>query len=137
MNDHKQLLQPRQLANISTASIDVNSSGRMSPGTKQVPLTLGASGPVSTASPPSKQLRTEHYCSSKKSSSHKHTCGNYVKAVCSQEEETILSYMIMKVKLSLTHQASSNPSHVVVVKKYKPSVTPVLIVHCNLLGLHT
>ena len=62
MNDHKQLLQPRQLANISTASIDVNSSGRMSPGTKQVPLTLGASGPVSTASPPSKRLRTEHYC---------------------------------------------------------------------------
>ena len=86
MNDHKQLLQPRRSANISTASIDVNSSGQMSPGTKQVPLTLGASGPVSTASPPSKRLRTEHYCSSKKSSSHKHTCRNYVKAVCSQED---------------------------------------------------
>ena len=87
MNDHKQLLQPRRSVNVSTASIDVNSSGRMSPGTKQVPLTLGASGPVSTASPPSKRLRTEHYCSSKKSSSHKHTCGNYVKAVFSQEED--------------------------------------------------
>ena len=62
--------------------------GRMSPRTnsKQVPLSLAASGPVSTASPPSKRLRTEHYCSSK-SSSHKHTCENYVKAVCSQEKD--------------------------------------------------
>ena len=61
----------------------------MSPRTnsKQVPLTLAASGPVSTVSPPSKRLRIEHYCSSKKSPSHKHTCENYVKAVCSQEED--------------------------------------------------
>jgi len=70
LNDHKQLLQLRRSANISTANVDVN-SGRMSPRTnsKQVPLTLAASGPVSTVSPPSKRLRIEHYCSSKKSSS--------------------------------------------------------------------
>ena len=88
LNDHKQLLQPRRSANISTANVDVN-SGRMSPRTnsKQVPLTLVASGPLSTASPPSKRLRIEQYCSSNKSPSHKHTCENYVKAVCSQEED--------------------------------------------------
>ena len=87
LNDHKQLLQPRRLANISTANVDVNSSGRMSPRTKQVPLTLAASGPMSTASLPSKRLRIEHYCSSNKSSSHRHTCENDVKGVYSQEED--------------------------------------------------
>ena len=89
MNDHKQLLQPRRSANISTANVDVNSSGRMSPRTnsKQVLLTLAASEPMSTASPPSKRLRTERYCSSKKSPSHKHTCENDVKGVCSQEKD--------------------------------------------------
>ena len=54
---------------------------------KQVPLTLAASGPMSTASLPSKRLRIEHYCSSNKSSSHRHTCENDVKGVYSQEED--------------------------------------------------
>ena len=76
---------------ISIANVDVNNSGRMSPRTnsKQVPLTLAVSGPVSTASPPSKQLRIEHYCSSKKFPSLKHSCGNYqyVMAVCSHEKD--------------------------------------------------
>ena len=137
LNDHKQLLQPKRSANISTANVDVN-SGRMSPrmNSKQVPLTLVASGPVSTASPPSKRLRIEQYCSSNKSPSHKHTCENYVKAVCSQEEDICAdNFELHDIDSQVKPKRTRLQTIVEAVKMYT-SFRIVLIVHCNLLGLH-
>ena len=89
MNGHKRLLQPRVSVNTSTANIDID-IGEPSPGktnSKQLLHTLGVSEPMSTASPPNKRLRTGQYCSSKKSPSHKHSCRNYVKVVCSHGKD--------------------------------------------------
>ena len=88
MNGHKRRLQPRISVNTSTANIDID-NGELSPNktnSKQLPHTLGVSEPMSTASPPNKRLRTGQYCSSRKSPSHKHSCGNYVKVVCSHRK---------------------------------------------------
>ena len=89
MNGHKRLLQPRISTNTSTANVDID-NGELSPyktNSKQLPLTLGVSELMSTASPPNKRLRTGQYCSSRKLPSHKHSCGNYVKVVCSHGKD--------------------------------------------------
>ena len=89
MNGHKRRLQPRISVNTSTANIDID-KGELSPNktnSKQLPHTLGVLEPMSTASPPNKRLRTGQYCSyGRKSPSHKHSCGNYVKVVCSHRK---------------------------------------------------
>ena len=88
MNGHKRRLQPRISVNTSTANIDID-KGELShdkTNSKQLPHTLGVSEPMSTASPPNKRLRTGQYCSSRKSPSHKHSCENYVKVVCSHRK---------------------------------------------------
>ena len=91
MNGHKRLLQPRISTNTSTAKyyVDID-NGELSPyktNSKQLPHTLGVSELMSTASPPNKRLRTGQYCSSRKLPSHKHGCGNYVKAVYSHGKD--------------------------------------------------
>ena len=87
MNGHKRLLQSRISVNTSTANVDNSELSPDKTNSKQLPHTLAASGPISTASPPNKRLRTGQYCSSRKSPSHKHGCGNYVKVVCSHGKD--------------------------------------------------
>ena len=87
MNGHKRLLQSRISVNTSTANVDNSELSPDKTNSKQLPLTLAASEPISTASPPNKRLRTGQYCSSRKSPSHKHSCGNYVKVVCSHGKD--------------------------------------------------
>ena len=87
MNGHKRLLQSRISVNTSTANVDNSELSPDKTNSKQLPLTLAASEPISTASPPNKRLRTGQYCSSRKSPSHQHGCGNYVKVVCSHGKD--------------------------------------------------